>query len=344
VSEEAGDATPEPKAVGSGGEDLSAWEWLRGQTHDREVESVGLIGVLVLVIVVFSLTSPYFLTSGNYTALALAIVVTGILAAGQTVVLVSGSIDLSFTSVLALAGIVAEEVYLQTGHSLALAILAALAAGTAAGLVNALIVVRFRVNALIATIGTQFMFMAVCYLWLGSSQLPYLSGAFAYIGNGKIGGVPFPFILMIVVFAALWLMMKFTRFGWRVYAVGGGAVAARLSGVSVPKLRTIVFVLSGLTAGLCGVLETSLDGTAVANAQAGNELLVLACVIVGGTALTGGRGSLIGTALGVLLLGVVTDGLNLAGANPYWEVFMSGAILVFAVVIDEARRERAEPG
>lgn len=319
---------------------------VRGFAAERSFESAGLLVFLGVLTIVFWNTSPYFLTSGNYTAIALQIALSGILAAAQTVVLISGNLDLSFMAVLALAGIAAEKVYLATG-SFPLAVLAALAVGAVCGAINALIVVRGCVNPLIATIGTQFMFRALCYIWLGSHQdLPYIGGnsAFAYVGQGRVIGIPFPLVLMLAVFGAIWFMMRFTRFGSRAYAVGGSPSAARLVGVSVARLQTLVFVLSGVTAGLAGVLETALNGTATASAQLNQELLVFAAVIVGGTGLMGGRGTLLGTLLGVLVLGVATDGLNLVGANPYWELFMSGLVLIVAMVIDERRRRRLALG
>lgn len=326
--------------------------WLRnlgtlihGSTRERTFESVGLVVFFGVLVIVFASASPYFLTSGNYTAIAVQVALTGILAAAQTVVLISGNLDLSFMAVLALTGIVAEKVYLATG-SFPVAVVAALGVGALAGGVNALIVVRGGVNALIATIGSQFMFRALCYVWLGSNQLPYLSGssAFGYVGNGRVAGIPFPFVLMAAVFIVIWFMLKFTRFGSRVYAVGGSPMSARLVGVSVPRLQTIVFMLSGVAAGLGGVLETGLNGTATASAQLNQELLVFAAVIVGGTGLMGGRGTMLGTLLGVFVLGIATDGLNLVGANPYWEMFMSGLVMVVAMIIDERRRRRLTLG
>ena len=305
-------------------------------------EALGLLLGIVVLLVVFTVKSPYFLTVSNFKSLGLAVSLTGILAAAETIVLVSGSLDLSFMAVLALTGIASQKAYESTG-SLGVAVVTALAVGAGCGLFNAAAVVGAGVNPLIATIGSQFAFRGVCFIWLGSSSLPFLGSTnFNFIGNGVVASVPFPVIMMVVSFATLWLTLHYTRFGSRAYAVGGNAVAARLAGVSISRLRTMVFVLSGVAAGIGGLLETSLVGSAYADAQTGGELTVIAAVIVGGTALTGGRGGMLGTAAGVLFLGMLANGLDLLGVNPYWEVTVSGLVLIGAVAIDESRKRAEE--
>jgi ribose transport system permease protein len=304
-------------------------------------ESIGLLIGLVVLVTLFTIRSPYFLTLTNFKAIGVAISVTGILAAAQTIVIVSGSIDLSFASVLALCGIAAQKT-LISGGSIVIVVAVSLLVGVACGLINAAICVAGGVNPLIATIGTSFAFRGMAFLWLEYETLPYFEdSSFNYIADGRIFGVPFPVILCGAIMAATWWFMRFTRFGFRVYAVGGNAPATRLAGVSVSRLRVMVFVLSGLSGAVGGLLLTSLNGTAFADAGTGDELFVIAAVILGGTALTGGRGSVVGTTLGVLILGVLANGMNLLGINAYWQVFLSGAILILAVVVDE-QRKRAE--
>jgi ribose transport system permease protein len=315
---------------------------VRARVAHRNFETVGLFLGLALLVSFFSAKSPVFLTRPNFIAIGLAISLTGILAAVQTIMIVSGSIDLSFMAILALSGIAAQKTF-AAGAPFSVILVTGLLVGAAGGLVNAHIVVGAGVNPLIATIGTTFAIRGMCFLWLGNTNLPYFEHtAFNYLGDGRILGVPFPVLLTVAVIGAVWASMKFTRFGARVYAAGGSATATRLAGISIPRLRTLVFVLSGLSAGLGGLLLTSLNGSAFADAGQGDELKVIAAVILGGTALTGGRGSVIGTTLGVLLLGVLANGLNLLGVNPYWQVVLSGTILVLAVVVDEVRKRAAE--
>ena len=304
-------------------------------------ELVGLVLALAALCAIFTHFSPFFMTSPNLKAIGVAVSLTGILAAAQTVVIVSGSIDLSFAAILALTGIAAQKI-LTLGAPFPVVVAGALLVGLACGLVNAAIVVWGGVNPLIATIGTGFSFRGLAFIWLEYDTLPYFDGtALNYIGNGRIYGVPFPAILCASAIAAIWMLMRFTRFGSRVYAVGGSESAARLAGVSVARLRIKIFALSGLAGAVGGLLLTSLNGTAFPDAAVGDELFVIAAVILGGTALLGGRGSVIGTTLGVLILGVLANGMNLLGVSPFWQVFLSGAILILAVVVDE-QRKRAE--
>ena len=304
-------------------------------------ELVGLALALAVLCITFTHPSPYFLTGPNLKAVGVAVSLTGILAAAQTVVIVSGSIDLSFASILALTGIAAQKL-LTLGAPVPVVVAGALLVGALCGLINAAIVVWGGVNPLIATIGTGFAFRGLAFIWLEYETLPYFDDTpLNYIGEGRIYGIPFPVILCASVIAVTWVMMRFTRFGSWVYAVGGSESAARLAGVSVARLRINIFMLSGLAGAIGGLLLTSLNGTAFPDAAAGDELFVIAAVILGGTALMGGRGSVIGTTLGVLILGVLANGMNLLGVNPFWQVFLSGAILILAVVVDE-QRKRAE--
>jgi ribose transport system permease protein len=282
--------------------------------------------------------SEYFFTVGNFKSVGLAMSISATMAFAQTVVLISGGLDLSFTGVLALAGIAGQKAF-DAGAPLSLILLAGLGVGLGAGLCNAALIVGLGVNALIATVGTQFMFYGTAYIWTSGQGGSYFSGtSFNYLGSGKPFGIPFPVLIMVGVFAVIGFSMKFCRFGSRVYAVGGSEDATRLAGVPVWRLRTTVYVVSGLCAALCGIVVTGLDGAAYPNTYMGEELIVIAAVILGGTALSGGRGTVSGTLLGAILLAVVANGLNLLGVQSYWQRFVEGAILIVAVTSDAVRR------
>jgi ribose transport system permease protein len=298
---------------------------------------VGLSAVLLILCILFSALSRFFFTFPNMKALGVAVSYNAILAAAQTVVIVSGLIDLSFTSILAICGIAAQKLLL-VGVMFPLVILGAMIVGAACGFVNAVICVAGGVNPLIATIGTGLAFRGLAFIWLDKDSMPYFTGtALNYVGNGALLGMPAPLIISGFVIAVIWVLMRFTRFGSRVYAMGGSESAARLAGVSVRRLKTNVFVLSGVAAAIGGLLLTSLNGTAFPDAARGDELLVIAAVILGGTSLIGGRGSVIGTTLAVLVLGVMANGMNLLGVQAFWQVFLSGVVLILAVVVDEQR-------
>lgn len=309
----------------------------RGAFVSGRFDLVGLSIILAALCVLFTSLTPYFMTFPNLKALGVAVSYTAILAAAQTVVIVSGLIDLSFTSILALCGITAQKLLLLD-MPFPIIVLGAIAVGVVCGLINAAISVWAGVNPLIATIGTGLALRGLAFIWLDVSSMPYFSDTtLNLLGNGSFIGLPAPMIISGAVMVVTWVLMRFTRLGSRLYAMGGSEAATRLAGVSVAYLKTLVFVLSGVSAAIGGLLLTSLNGTAFADAGRGDELLVIAAVILGGTALMGGRGSVIGTTLAVLILGVMANGMNLVGINAFWQVFLSGVILLLAVVIDEQR-------
>jgi ribose transport system permease protein len=298
---------------------------------------LGLSIVLLALCLVFTLKSQYFLTFTNVKALGVAVSYNAILAAAQTVVIICGLIDLSFTSILALCGIAAQKLLLL-GLPLPLIILGAVGVGVFCGLINAMICIAGGVNPLIATIGTGLAFRGLAYIWLDLDSMPYFTDtALNSLGNGYLLGLPMPIVICGVMILGIWVLMRFTRFGSRVYATGGSEAASRLAGVPVARLKTQVFILSGVSAAIGGLVLTSLNGTAFPDAAKGDELIVIAAVILGGTALVGGRGSVIGTGLAVLVLGVMANGMNLLGIDAFWQVFLSGVVLILAVVIDEQR-------
>jgi ribose transport system permease protein len=301
---------------------------------------IGLAAAIVLAILIFSLASPYFFDLKNFYNIGRAVAVYGIVAAVSTIVLVSGGLDLSLSSVMALGGVVAAQVIGLVDNT-PLALLAAVVGGTAAGLLNALLIVRVGINPLIATIGTQFAIRGAIFMWTGSVPLSLFGhNGFLAFGNGYLLGVPSAVVMLLAIFVLVWLVMRFTRFGSRVYALGGSEAATALSGIPVARLRTIIYVLSACSAAFAGALLASVNNAAYPNVGIGAELTILAAVILGGTALTGGRGTVVGTFLGVLLLGVLANGLNLLGARAEVQMFVQGVVLILAVTVDEFRRRR----
>lgn len=303
-------------------------------------EIIGLAIAIIIAIVIFSTLSPYFFDVKNFYNIGKAVAVYGIVAAVATIVLVSGGLDLSLSSVMALGGVVAAQVVGIVDNT-ALALLAAVVAGTAAGLLNALLIVRIGINPLIATIGTQFAIRGAIFIWTGSVPISLFGkDGFIAFGNGNVLGVPNAVLLLIVVFVVIALIMHYTRFGSRVYSIGGSESATALAGISVARLRTTIYVLSACSAAFAGAMLASVNNAAYPNVGIGAELTILAAVILGGTALTGGRGTVVGTFLGVLLLGVLANGLNLLGLRAEVQMFVQGVVLILAVTVDELRRRR----
>jgi ribose transport system permease protein len=312
-------------------------------THSFEwMSALGLAVALAVLVVVIVTQTPYFLTTGNFVNTGRAIVATGIIAAAMTLVLVCGELDLSVSAVLALGGVAAAQM-LGAGYSGGLAIATGLAVGLGAGATNAFLIVGLGVNPLIGTIGTQFAFRGLAYIWTGGNSLnAYGYSGFAYLGQGKWGDVYFSTMLMVAVFLVLGFALSQTRYGSHIYAIGGSRLAARRVGIRVNRVRASVYLLSGVAAALGGLIITSANGSASPQSGLGDELLIISAVIIGGTALVGGRGNLLGTFLGVLFLGVLQNGMDLVGLQSFWQTFIEGVVLVIAVTIDEQFRRRRQ--
>ena len=261
----------------------------------------------------------------------------------MTLVLVCGELDLSVGAVIALGGIAAAKM-LGAGAGAGLAILVGLAVGVACGLVNAFLIVRMNVNPLICTIGTSFAFYGVAYIWSsGNAVNAFGYAGFSYLGNGTTaGGVYFCTILLVVIYVVCGLLLSQTRYGSQIYTIGGSKIAARRVGIKVDRIRSSVYVLSGLAAAPGGIIVVSADGSASATAGTTDPLIIISAVIIGGTALVGGRGNLIGTFLGVALLGVLQNGMDLLSIQTYWQEFIEGIVLVVAITIDEQFRRRGQ--
>lgn len=306
-------------------------------------EQLGLSGMLVIACVIISMQSPYFLQGENFANIGTAVAVSGVMAAFATIVLISGGLDLSIGAVLVLAGW-AMSVALDAGYTAWVAILFAIVVGVGCGLVNAALIVGVGINPFIVTIGTQFAFRGITYLWSGggAKSTPVEDPTIVALGSDKLLGVPLPVYVLAAMFLLAFCLLRYTRFGSNVYAIGGNLRAARLAGVRVDRTRVLIYVYSSASAAVAGIVLIGISGAAIPIAGQGIELIVLAAVILGGTALMGGRGSVIGTLLGVLLLGVVNNGLTLLSAPSYWQMIVQGGALLIAVVFDEIRRKRKE--
>jgi ribose transport system permease protein len=239
-----------------------------------------------------------------------------------------------------MTGIVGAEGF-RAGLPVWLVVIIALLAAAGIGIVNGTLRASLNLNAFIVTLGTTFLFTGVAYLITDGTPRDIEQEAFNQLGQSKIWfDIPIDTVWMVGVFAATFVMLRFTRFGMHVFAVGGGQTAARLSGVRVVHLKLAVYALAGFVSGIAGIVQTANAGqVGVYAVSSSNELLVIiAAVIIGGTALTGGRGSVIGTLVGILLLGVIQNGLTLLNISSFWQPVVVGLILLIAIVLDELRR------
>ena len=305
-------------------------------------DRLGLSAALVVAIVYLSVSTPYFASWDNAVNISTAISYTGICAAISTLVLAGGGVDLSVAAVMASAGTTAASL-LDAGFPAWVAILAALLVGAVVGLINALLITGVGINPLIATIGTQFAVRGFAYIVIDSRELLISDKTFLYLGQGRIIGLPVASLIMVATFVVVGFAMRMTVFGRHVYAIGGSpdGTMARLSGVPVRRRQYQMYIASGVVSALAGVVLASYSGSATGNAALGLELPVIAAVILGGTALGGGRGTVVGTVLGVILLGIINNGLTLRSVPYVWLFVVQGCALLLAVVIDE-RRQRSE--
>lgn len=295
-----------------------------------------LLGAWIVIVVVFSVLSPYFLTTRNFMNIGLAITVYGITAVGATIVLISGGIDLTVGSVIGLSAI-AVGAMLTVGTPLALAVLGTLLVGAIVGLMNGLLIVKARINPLIATLGMMSIIRGFAFVYSGGVSHAIVSEEFGFLGRGRVAGMPLPILVMLVLYLVVWAIMKYTDFGHYVYSIGDNALTCRLAGVNVNKWRYIVYIVGAASAALAGLFLTSLMQAALPQAGNGYELNVIAAVILGGTSLSGGIGNLLGTLLGVVIMGTLDNGFTLLNVPAFYQLIAKGAVLILAVFIDQLR-------
>ncbi|TGY33277.1 ABC transporter permease [Microbacterium laevaniformans] len=304
-----------------------------------------LLLVLAALVVVFSLQSPLFFTYGNFVSILQACVVVGLLALGLTVVVLTGGIDLSFASVMALTSVTAGAINVSLGMPAVVAVIVALVVGAAFGALNGLLVAITRLQPFVVTLGTYSIALSLSLAVSGGGPIQGLSEDFTDLTAFRVAGIPTAVFVLALIVAVLWVATRKTRWGRFVYATGGNESAARLAGVRIKRIKFSAYVLCGLTAAVAGVLNTST--LQVAQPQPGFNLLLtgVAAVVVGGASLTGGIGSIGGTVVGVVLLAMLSNGLNVLTVAPFWQNLVLGVVIIGAVLLNETVRVRsAESG
>lgn len=298
-----------------------------------------LLVTLVVLCIAISIGAPQFYSVENIIAILRQCSLVLIIAAGMTMLLIAAEVDLSVGASLAFSGVVAMDVANKTG-SVFLGASAGILFGGVVGLFNGLVVTRLKVNSLIATIATMMILQGSVYLYSREAvQNKHLQKAFTEISTGYVGPVPIPVIIAAVVFLVAYIILSRTTLGRYIYAVGANERAARLSGVRPERLKLLVFVVTGLLTGLAGLILSSLMNAGQPTAGRGFELTVVAAVILGGTSLTGGRGSLMGTLLGVLVLKVIDNGIIILRWDQDLQMVVPGLVIVLATYLDLVRKK-----
>jgi ribose transport system permease protein len=291
-----------------------------------------LIGLLVLSAVLWAL-SPHFLTVSNLLNIAQQTSINAVVAVGMTFVIVSGGIDLSVGSIVALSGVVLGTL-LQDGVSTPVAIAAALSIGTGCGLLNGVLVSWGGLPPFIVTLGMMSVARGAALVFTEGRPVSGFDAGFRSLATGSIAGVPAPVIVMVLVYLVAHLVLTRTTFGRYVYAIGGNEEATRLSGVNVRLEKTAIYGVSGLTAAVATVILTARLNSAQPIAGMMYELDAIAATVIGGTSLMGGEGTLAGTLVGALIMGVLRNGLNLLGVSSFLQQIVIGAVIVVAVLVD----------
>jgi ribose transport system permease protein len=314
---------------------------LGGKSVRELLSRSGPLGGLVLLCVVMSFLSPIFLTFTNLFNVGTQIAVIAIIALGSTFVIVSGGIDLSVGSVLALAGIVFGWASAVAGLPLPLAVAAGLGAGALAGFTNGLLITLGNLPPFIATLAMLSAARGLALVISGGTPISDIPEAIQTLGSGDLFGfVPLPVVLMVVMWLITIAILRYTYTGRCMYAIGGNEEAARLSGINVFAQKLIVYTLSGLYAGIAGILLTARLASAQPQAGFTFELDAIASVVIGGASLSGGVGTASGTLIGAFILGVLRNGLNLLNVSSFWQQVVIGIVIALAVMTDTLRRRR----
>jgi len=285
------------------------------------------------VSILMGFASENFFSVGNIMNVLRQVSIVAILAVGMTFVILTGGIDLSVGAVMALSGTIAAGLMVNMGLPGWVGLLAGLSVGVGLGLFNGIMVAWGRMPAIIVTLATMGIARGLGLLYSGGYPISGIPSWISWFGIGRIGIVPVPVIAMVIIYALAWVLLQRTPFGRHVYAIGGNELAAKLSGVKTQMVKLTVYGISGLTSALAALILTGRLMSGQPNAGVGFELDAIAAVVLGGTAIAGGRGLILGTLIGAVLLGILNNGLNLMGINPYLQDVIKGLIILLAIYI-----------
>ena len=304
----------------------------------NKIQDLGALIALIVLIIVISIISPQFRTIDNFMSLLRQSSINGFIAFGMTCVILTGGIDLSVGSTLALSTAFCAF-FIKTGMPVGFAMILALLIGFGCGLISGLLVTKGRLQPFIATLITMTVFRGVTMIFMDGKPISGLGNSFLlkFVGKGNLFGIPFPVILFIIVFLVFLFALQKTVFGRRIYATGSNSTSAKLSGVNIDKTKLITYAISGVMAALSGLILLSRLASAQPTLGDGYELDAIASVALGGTSMNGGRGRIWGTFVGVLIIAVLNNGLNILGVSSYYQSVVKGIVILIAVLSDRKR-------
>lgn len=341
------DSAPVPASASSASSAPAPLVGTPGSSRNWRVlqsREMGVLAALVLLLILMRFLSPYFWKSDNIFNVLRGMSTIGIMAIGQTMIIITGGIDLSVGSVLTASSVITATLMFTGALPPWLAVVAGLLFGTLLGAINGFIITRIKVSPFIATLGMLSiarglaLFFATGLQGTVASNVPMRDEAVNFLGRGYIGPVPFPVIEMIVLVLLFSLFLRYTVLGRQIYAVGSNETAARLSGVPVAWVKMFVYMITGMLAALSGIMTAGLLATAQTNAGDGKELDVIAAVVIGGASLSGGEGTIIGSIIGAAIMAVVRNAFVLLHIPNYLQTITIGVVIILAVSVDQLRR------
>lgn len=304
-----------------------------------KTKEIGIILILIVLSVLIQIKNPIFLTYSNIIDVCRNTSYTLIIAVGMTFVLIAKGLDLSVGSMMALGGLIAS-LLMFNGIPIPVAIIAGVLVGIAFGAVNAVCIVKLNIPPMIATLGTMYMARGLVLVITKGSPVFPLPDAFSVLGKGYVLGLPIVVIIAIILCVIAHEILSKTTYGRKIYAIGGNPETAKFAGINVAVVTASCYLISGGLAALSGILTAARMGSGQPSIGDGTEMTVITAVIIGGTSLNGGAGTILGTALGALLMNVLSSGMNLVGISAYWQKFVMGLIIIVAVGADMYQRSK----
>jgi len=304
------------------------------------IKKYAILGVLFVIILFFTIMSDSFLTTQNLLNVARQVAMLGISAVGMTCVILTSGIDLSVGSVMAITNITGSMLMVNAGLPIFPAVLLTLMISALIGLINGMLVAYVRVPALITTLAMMTILRGLSFVLCDGMPVWGLPESFKKLGQGYAGPIPIPVIVMIIVFILGWFFLNRTRTGRYIYGLGGNKEAVRLSGVNTSRIQTLVFVISSLLTGLAGIIMLSRINTGQPKIGTGYEMDVITAVVLGGVSIMGGEGSLAGVFIGVLITGVLSNGMILIDVSEYYQQITKGVVLLLAVIFDTLAKRK----
>ncbi|RCW47993.1 ABC transporter permease [Paenibacillus prosopidis] len=302
-------------------------------------QGLGSLVGLLLIIIALAISADNFLTVNNLLNVLRQVSINALIAFGMTFVILTGGIDLSVGSILALSSALSAGL-MAGGTDTWIAVIVGLGAGMAMGAVNGLLVAKGRLAPFIVTLATMTVFRGLTLVYTDGKPITGLNKDFALLGKGYFLQIPMPIIWMVISFAVLYIILKHTTFGRRVYAIGSNEEATWLSGISTSKVKVLVYSISGLLAAISGLILTSRLNSSQPTAGVSYELDAIAAVVLGGTSLSGGKGWIVGTLIGAVIIGVLDNGLNLLNVSSFYQQVVKGAVILIAVLLDRSKKHK----